>query len=60
MSTHQYVQHDWSPTSFALVLLAAAVLVVVGMGIFLIGANREQRGNTARHAQGEKHGPIAH
>ena len=31
-------------------LLAMAVFVVVGMGVFLIGANREQRGWTARHA----------
>lgn len=60
MLTQQYVQHDWSPTFFALLLLAMAVLVVVGMGLFLIGANREQRGTTARHARADKHGPIPH
>jgi hypothetical protein len=50
MSTYQYVQHDWPPAVFALMLLALAVLFVVGMGVFLIGANRELRGWTARHA----------
>lgn len=50
MPTDQYVQHDWPPAVFALMLLAMAVFVVVGMGVFLIGANREQRGWTARHA----------
>lgn len=60
MLTHQYAQHDWSPTYFALVLLAMAVLVVVGMGIFLIGANREQRGFSARHARRDEHGPLPH
>jgi len=50
MPTHQYVQHDWPPAVFALMLLAMATIVVVGMCVFLIGANREQRGWTARHA----------
>jgi hypothetical protein len=48
MPTDQYIQHDWPPAVFALMLLAMAVFVV-GMGVFLIGANREQRGFTARH-----------
>lgn len=49
MPTDPYIQHDWPPAVFALMLLAMAVFVVVGMGVFLIGANREQRGFTARH-----------
>ncbi|MBD3924182.1 hypothetical protein IEZ26_06080 [Nocardioides cavernae] len=56
----QYTQHDWPPGSYALVFFAAAALFLVGMGIFLIGANREQRGTTARHARGDKHGPVLH
>ena len=46
----QYTQHDWSPTMAALLFLALAVLFVIGMGLFLLAANREQRGTTARHA----------
>jgi hypothetical protein len=49
MRTDQYIQHDWPPAVFALMLLAMAVFVVIGMGVFLIGANRELRGFTARH-----------
>jgi hypothetical protein len=49
MPTDQYIQHDWPPAVFALMLLAMAVFVVVGMGVFLLGASREQRGWTARH-----------
>lgn len=61
MLSQQYVQHDWSPTLFALVFLTLAVLFVVGMGLFLLGANREQRGTTARHARAhDKHGPLPH
>ena len=30
MSTHQYAQHDWSPTIVALVFLTMAILLVVG------------------------------
>ena len=55
-----YTQHDWSPTLFALVFLTLAIHFVVGMGVFLLGANREQRGFTARHARGDKHGPLPH
>lgn len=40
MLTQQYVQHDWSPAIFAAMLATMAVLVVVGMGVFLIAANR--------------------
>lgn len=50
MLTDQYVQHDWPPAVFALMLLAMAVFVVVGMLAFLVGANRELKGFTARHA----------
>ena len=50
MHTHQYAQHDWSPATAALFFLALAVLFLIGMGLFLLGANREQRGTTARHA----------
>ncbi len=61
MSTHQYAQHDWSPTIVALVFLTMAILLVVGMGLSLLAATREQRGTTARHARGaEKHSPVAH
>ncbi|HYJ26845.1 MAG TPA: hypothetical protein VEW73_03965 [Nocardioides sp.] len=58
MLTQQYAQHDWSPTLAALVFLTIAILLVVGMGLsLLLGATREQRGTTARHAG---HGPVAH
>ena len=43
MLTHQYVQHDWSPMVFAAMLATMAVLVVVGMGMFLVVANRPKR-----------------
>ena len=36
----QYVQHDWPPALYAALLLALAILVVVGMGLFLLAANR--------------------
>ena len=57
MLTHQYAQHDWQPTLVALVFLAMAILLVVGLGLSLLAATREQRGTTARHA---KHSPVAH
>ena len=61
MLTDQYTQHDWSPTLSALVFLAMAILFVVGMGMFLLAAMREQRGTTARHERSAaRHGPIAH
>ncbi len=60
MSTHQYAQHDWSPTIVALVFLTMAILLVVGMGLSLLAATREQRGTTARHAAGNKHRPVLH
>jgi len=56
----QYTQHDWSPTMAALLFLALAVLFVIGMGLFLLAANREQRGTTARHAHGDSHRPLLH
>ena len=52
---------DRSVILFALVFLALAILFVIGMGLFLLGANREQRGFTARHAHGgDRHGPLTH
>lgn len=60
MLTEQYAQHDWSPMLFASLLLAMALFVVVGMGLFLLGANREQRGTTARHAGRDTHDPVPH
>lgn len=47
MLTQQYVQHDWSPSIFAALLATLAVLVVAGMGLFLLVANRPKR---ARHS----------
>ena len=43
MPAHQYVQHDWPPALWALLLLVLATLVVVGMGLFLWGAARPKR-----------------
>ena len=43
MLTQQYVQHDWPPFLWAAVLLTMATLVVVGMGLFLVLANRPKR-----------------
>ena len=45
MPAHQYVQHDWPPALWALLLLILAIAVVVGMGLFLWGAARP------KHAQ---------
>jgi hypothetical protein len=55
MLTQQYVQHDWSPSIFAAMLAALAVLVVVGMGIFLLAANRPKR---LRHSDVRVHRMI--
>lgn len=46
MRTYQYVQHDWPPLVWAVVLLTLATLVVAAMGLFLLAANRDKR---ARH-----------
>lgn len=43
MHVYQYVQHDWSPTMWAALLLVLAILVVVGMGLFLVGATRPKQ-----------------
>ncbi|MBL0746385.1 hypothetical protein [Nocardioides baculatus] len=40
MPAHQYVQHDWPPALWALLLLVLATVVVIGMGLFLWGAAR--------------------
>lgn len=48
MLTQQYVQHDWSPGLFAAMLATLAVLVVVGMSVFLLAANRPKR---MRHSE---------
>jgi len=45
----QYIQHDWSPATYAVLLLVLATLVVVGMLLFLANAHRQQRGFSARH-----------
>jgi hypothetical protein len=50
MPAHQYVQHDWSPAMWAMILLIMATLVVVGMGLFLLAANRPK----------QSHGPHEH
>jgi hypothetical protein len=60
MTTVQYAQHDWSPTLAAMVFLTMAIVFVVGMGLSLLAATREQRGTTARHAGGHGHGPLLH
>ncbi|HEY0644529.1 MAG TPA: hypothetical protein VGD39_13980 [Nocardioides sp.] len=46
---HQYIQHGWSPSLYAFLLLGLAILVVVGMLVFLGIATRQQRGFSARH-----------
>ena len=47
MHTHQYVQHGWSPLTYAEMLTVMAVAVVVGMCLFLAAATRAKR---ARHS----------
>lgn len=37
---HQYVQHDWSPAMWAGMLMILATVVVIGMGMFLVAAQR--------------------
>ena len=37
---HPYVQHDWSPAMWAMMLTVLASVVVVGMGLFLVAAQR--------------------
>ena len=51
MPTHQYVQHDWPPGVWAVILLTMATVVVVGMGLFLLAANRPKHS----HGPGEHH-----
>ena len=46
---HQYIQHGWSPATYAVLLLVLATLVVAGMLLFLANAHRQQRGFSARH-----------
>ena len=46
---HQYVQHEWSPALWAVLLLILAIVVVVGMSLFLLGAARPMR----NHFSGE-------
>ena len=61
MLTHQYTQHDWAPTTTRARLLRPGGRLPGRHGLFLLGANREQRGTTARHAHGGKgHGPLPH
>lgn len=53
LPTHQYVQHDWAPLVYAEGLAVTAVLVVLGMCVFLLGATRAKRA----HAAGTQEGP---
>ena len=40
---HQYTQHEWSPTVWAVLLLAMVTLVIIGMCVFLLFATRQQQ-----------------
>ena len=51
MPAQQYVQHDWPPEVWAVILLVMATLVVVGMGMFLVAANRPKH----HHGPGRHH-----
>ncbi|UFN43239.1 hypothetical protein [Nocardioides okcheonensis] len=55
MMTHQYVQHDWSPLVYAEGLAVMALLVVLGMCVFLLGATRAKRTHPA--GPGMQEGP---
>jgi cbb3-type cytochrome oxidase subunit 3 len=46
---HQYIQHNWSPALYAVLLLALAILFVAGMLLFLREGTTQQRGYSARH-----------
>ena len=39
----QYVQHDWSPAIWAILLTVLATAVTVGMALFIWGATRPKR-----------------
>lgn len=43
MPAHQYVQHEWSPALWAVLLSILAIMFVVGMGLFLWGAARPKQ-----------------
>lgn len=43
MTVHQYVQHEWSPALWAVLLSILAIMFVVGMGLFLWGAARPKQ-----------------
>lgn len=47
LPTHQYVQHDWAPLVYAEGLTVMAVLVVLGMCAFLLGATRAKQAHAA-------------
>ena len=40
MTVHQYVQHDWPPEVWTVMLLVLATLVVAGLCLFLFAATR--------------------
>ena len=44
---HQYIQHDWSPAMWAMMLTVLATVVIVGMGLFLVAAQRVKRDHGA-------------
>ena len=48
MPAHQYVQHDWPPALWAVLLLVLSIMVVVGMCLFLLGAARPKRAQFSR------------
>ena len=56
MPTHQYMQHDWPPALYALMLLAMAITVVVGMCLFLLFATRPQQ---PHHPQTQERSRLA-
>ena len=49
MHIHQYVQHDWSPTLWALMLMGLAITVFTVMALFLLIATRSYGAAPPRH-----------
>jgi hypothetical protein len=47
MYVHQYVQHDWSPLAWALMLAGLAVAVFTVMALFLLFATRSYGADSA-------------
>ena len=44
---HQYIQHDWSPAMWAMMLMVLATVVTVGMSLFLVAAQRPKHDHGA-------------